>query len=103
MLFWGVSSTFCNHSKSKKTTDMAPIKSIFIGDVILHNMIKKYESNCNLKPLFDIGSKGSHLKWGLFFKDYCQKTIEIENETIQYNFRNDLVEHLWVQKDNNMY
>jgi hypothetical protein len=51
--------------------------------------------------LFDIGSKGSHLKWGLFFKD--QKIIKIENATIQYNFKNDLVEHLWVQKGNNMY
>jgi hypothetical protein len=35
---------------------------------------------------------------GIFLKDYCQKTIEIENETIQYNFRNYRVEHLWVQK-----
>lgn len=51
--------------------------------------------------MFDIGSKGSHLKWGLFFKD--QKIIKIENATIQYNFKNDLVEHLWVQKGNNMY
>ncbi len=48
--------------------------------------------------MFDIGSKGSHLKWGLFFKD--QKTIKFENATIQYNFRNDLVEH---KKGNNMY
>jgi hypothetical protein len=38
---------------------------------------------------------------GIFFKDH--KTIKIENATIQYNFRNDLVEHLWVQKGNNMY
>jgi hypothetical protein len=59
----------------RKQWDMAPIKSILIGDVNLYNMIKKYESNCNVKPLFDIGSKGSHLKWGLFLKDYCQKKL----------------------------
>jgi hypothetical protein len=58
---------------------------------------------CNVKLLFDIGTSGWHLKWGLFFENYCQKTIEIENETIHYNLRNDLVEHLWAWKGNNMY
>jgi hypothetical protein len=32
---------------------------------------------------------------GVFFENYCQKTIEIENATIHYNLKNDLVEHLW--------
>lgn len=50
----------------RRQWDMPLVKSILTGDVILHNMIKKYESNCNVKPLFDIGCKGSHLKWGFF-------------------------------------
>ncbi len=83
--------------------DMATIKSATIGCVILHNIIIEYESNCDIKPLFDIGTNGSHLKWRLFFETYCQTTIEIENATTHYNLRNDLVEHLWDRKGNNMY
>lgn len=41
----------------RRQWDMAPVKSMLIGDVILHNMIKKYESSCNIKPLFDIDLK----------------------------------------------
>jgi hypothetical protein len=82
----------------RRQWNMTPVKSILIGDLILHNMIKKYESNCNVKPLFDIGSKGSHLKW-CFFKDYCRKTIEIENETIRYTLWNIF----GFNKANNMY
>jgi len=32
---------------------------------------------------------------GVFFENYYKKTIEIENATIHYNLKNDLVEHLW--------
>ncbi len=42
--------------------DMATIKSILIGRVILHNLIIEGECNCNLEPLFDVGSNVSHLK-----------------------------------------
>jgi hypothetical protein len=42
--------------------DMATIKSILIGCVILHNLIIEDESNYNLEPLFDVGSNVSHLK-----------------------------------------
>jgi hypothetical protein len=49
---------------------MATIKNILIGCVILHNLIIKDESNCNLEPLFDVGSNVSHLKQGLSFEDY---------------------------------
>jgi hypothetical protein len=42
--------------------DMATIKSIFIGCVILYNLIIEGESNCNLEPLFDVGSNVSHLE-----------------------------------------
>jgi hypothetical protein len=38
------------------------INSILIGCVILHNLIIKDDSNCNLEPLFDVGSIVSHLK-----------------------------------------
>jgi hypothetical protein len=76
-------------------------KSIFIGCLILHNLIIEDESNCILEPLFDVGSDVSHLKQGLYFENYCQGTTQIENMAIYYNFRNDLVEHLWAQKGNN--
>ncbi len=39
--------------------------------VILHNLIIKDESNCNLEHLFDVGSNVSHLKQRLSFGDYC--------------------------------
>jgi hypothetical protein len=47
-----------------------PQSKVF-SDVILHNLIIEDESNCNLKPLFDVGSNVSHLKQGLSFEDYC--------------------------------
>jgi hypothetical protein len=40
--------------------------------VILHNLMIENESNCNLRPLFYVGSNVSHLNQGLFFEDYCQ-------------------------------
>jgi hypothetical protein len=66
-----------------------------LGCVILHNLMIENESNCNLKPLFDVGSNVLHLKRGLFFEDYCQGTTQIEDVAINYNLKNDLVEHLW--------
>jgi hypothetical protein len=40
---------------------------------------------------------------GLFVEDCYKITIEIENVIANYNFKNDLMEHLWVQKGNNTY
>jgi hypothetical protein len=77
-----------------KQWDMATINNIFIRCVILHNLIIEDESNCNLKPLCDVGSNVWHD--GLFVEDYYKITIEIENVIANYNFKNDLVEHLWI-------
>jgi hypothetical protein len=80
---------------------MATIKSIFIGYVILHNLIIEDEYNCNLEQSFNVGSNVSHLKQGFSFQDYCQKITQIENVATHYNLKNDLVEHLWAKKNNN--
>ncbi len=74
----------------------------FIGCVIMHNLIIEDESNCNLEPLFNFGSNVSHLKWRLSFEDYHQGTTQIENVATHYNLKNDLVEHLWAWKGNNV-
>jgi hypothetical protein len=58
--------------------DMATIKSVIIGGVILRNIIIEYESNCNIKPLFDIGTNGSHLKWGFFLKIIAKKPLRLK-------------------------
>jgi hypothetical protein len=70
---------------------MATIKNILIGCVILHNLIIEDESNCNLEPLFDVGSNVSHSKEGLSFEGYLQGTTQIENVVTHYN----LVKHFW--------
>jgi hypothetical protein len=51
--------------------------------------------------LFDVGSNVSQLKQGLFFENYRQGTTQIENVATHYNFKNDLVDHLWARKNNN--
>jgi hypothetical protein len=101
MLFWGASSTLCNIQNPSRQWDMATIKSIFIGCVILHNLIIEDEYNCNLEQSFNVGSNVSHLKQGFSFEDYCQKITQIENVATHYNLKNDLVEHLWARKNNN--
>ncbi len=58
---------------------MATIKSILKGCVISYNLIIEDESNCNLEYLFNVGSNVAHLKQGLSFEDYCQRTTQIEN------------------------
>jgi hypothetical protein len=65
------------------------------------DLIIEDESNGNLEPLSHIGSNILHLKQGLCFEDYYQITTHIENVATHYNFKNDLVEHMWVQKCNN--
>lgn len=40
---------------------------------------------------------------GCVVEDYYKITIEIENVIANYNFQNDPMEHLWVQKGNNTY
>ncbi len=70
-----------------------------LGFVILHNLMIKNDSN--YKSLFDVGSNVSHSKRGLFFEDYCQGTTQIEDVATHYNFKNDLIKHLWAQKCNN--
>jgi hypothetical protein len=67
----------------------------------LHNLTIEDESKCNLEPLFDVGSNVSHLKRRLSFEDYYQGTTQIENVATHYNFRIDIVKHLWAQKGNN--
>jgi hypothetical protein len=64
---------------------MATIISIFIGRMILHNLIIKDELNCNLEHLFDVGSNVSHLKQGLSFEDHFQGATQIENVVTHYN------------------
>jgi hypothetical protein len=39
----------CNIQDSSRQWDMATIKNILIGCVILHNLITEDESNCNLE------------------------------------------------------
>jgi hypothetical protein len=86
--------------KIKVNNGTCPRSKVF-SYVILHNLIIEDESNCNLEPLFDVGSNVSHLKRGLSFEEYCQGTTQIENVVIHYNLKNDLVEHLWAEKGNN--
>jgi hypothetical protein len=57
---------------------MAPVKSMLIGDVILHNMIKKYESSCNIKPLFDIDLKVHTWNGGCFLKTIAKKLLRLK-------------------------
>ncbi len=84
--FWVLQTRFAIIQNLNKKWDMANIKSILIGcDVILHNLIIKDESNCNLEHLFDVGSNVSHLKQGLFFENHFQRTTQIENVVTRYN------------------
>jgi hypothetical protein len=45
------------------------IQSKVFAYVILCNLIIEDASNCNIKPLFDVGSNVSHLKQRLFFEN----------------------------------
>jgi len=83
--FWVLQTRFAIIQNLNKKWDMATIKSIFIGCVILHNLIIEDESNCNLEHLFDVGSNVSHLKQGLSFEDHFQGTTQIDNVVTHYN------------------
>jgi hypothetical protein len=83
--FWVFQTCFAIIQNLNKKWDMATIKSILIGCMILHNSIIKDESNCNLEHLFDVGSNVSHLKQGLSFEDQFQGTTQIENLVTHYN------------------
>jgi hypothetical protein len=75
----GVIQTHCAIIQNpSRQWDMATIKSVIIGGVISHNIIREYESNCNIKPLFDIGTNGSHLKWGCFLKIIAKKPLRLK-------------------------
>jgi hypothetical protein len=83
--FWVLQTRFAIIQNLNKKWDMATIKSILIGCVILHNLIIEDESNCNLEHFFDVGSNVSHLKQGLSSEDHFQGTTQIENVVTHYN------------------
>ncbi len=74
---------------------MDAIYDLMMCCVILHNMIIEDEWDQNLEPLFDEANV-AHSKKGLTFQEYMEGTPKLENSKIHYNFKMNLVEHLWI-------
>jgi hypothetical protein len=86
-----------------RSWDLETIDNIMMACIIMHNMVIHDEQGKDLEPLFTPGVTDGDMPRGLTFRALNRATREIENIQTHYSLRNDVIEHLWRLKGENMY
>ena len=71
--------------------------------IIMHYMIIRDEQREDSEPLFTYGITDDGMRRGLTFREFNKATREVENMQIHYSLQNNMIEHLWHLKGENIY
>ena len=75
------------------------INDIMLACIIMHNMIVEDEQGLRLEGLFELTLETRQMQAQLSFDELADGTREIESISAHHALRNDLMDHLWLKRD----
>ena len=82
--------------------DLKTIFNIMLACIIMHNMIVEDEHGLSLEHLYERPLQVGHMQKDFSYYDLAAGTREIEDVSSHFALRNDLINHLWMQKGHSM-